>query len=55
MPGTVLHGPGDVRYERVEDPRILKPTGAIIRLSATRVPGPLALSRPQRHLAPQGP
>ncbi len=39
MLATVLHGPGDVRYEPVEDPQILKPTDAIIRLSATCVCG----------------
>ncbi len=26
MRGTVLHAPGDVRYEEVPEPRILKPT-----------------------------
>ncbi|ADE87350.1 zinc-dependent alcohol dehydrogenase family protein [Rhodobacter capsulatus] len=39
MYATVLHGPGDVRYERVEDPKILKPTDAIIKLSATCICG----------------
>lgn len=39
MLATVLHGPGDVRYERVEDPKIVKPTDAIIKLSATCVCG----------------
>lgn len=39
MLATVLHGPGDVRYEHVEDPKILKPTDAIIKLSATCVCG----------------
>lgn len=39
MLGTVLHGPGDVRYERVDDPKILKPTDAIIKLSATCICG----------------
>ncbi|MFD1625316.1 zinc-dependent alcohol dehydrogenase family protein [Azospirillum griseum] len=39
MLATVLHGPGDVRYEPVEDPQILKPTDAIIRLAATCVCG----------------
>lgn len=36
---TVLYGPGDVRSEEREDPTILKPTDAIIRLSATCVCG----------------
>ncbi len=35
MLGTVLHGPHDVRCEEVPEPRILKPTDAIIRLSAS--------------------
>ena len=39
MYGTVLHGPGDIRYERVEDPKILKPTDALIKLSATCICG----------------
>ena len=39
MFATVLHGPGDVRYEQVEDPKILKPTDAIIRLTATCICG----------------
>lgn len=39
MRGTVLHGPGDVRVEEREDPRIEAPTDAIIRLSATCICG----------------
>ncbi|HRW14685.1 zinc-dependent alcohol dehydrogenase family protein [Amaricoccus sp.] len=39
MLATVLHGPGDVRYEDVAEPQILKPTDAIIRLAATCVCG----------------
>ena len=39
MLATVLHGPGDVRFEDVAEPTILKPTDAIIRLSATCVCG----------------
>ena len=39
MLGTVLYGPGDVRYEDVAEPTILKPTDAIIKLSATCVCG----------------
>ncbi|MBB4122720.1 zinc-dependent alcohol dehydrogenase family protein [Martelella radicis] len=39
MLGTVMHAPGDVRYETVDDPKILKPTDAIIRLSATCICG----------------
>lgn len=39
MLGTVLHGPGDIRLEEVADPQIIKPTDAIIRLSATCICG----------------
>ena len=39
MLATVLHGPGDVRFEDVEEPQILKPTDAIIKLSATCICG----------------
>lgn len=39
MRGTVLYGPGDVRFEEREDPQILNPTDAIIRLPATCVCG----------------
>ena len=39
MLATVMHGPGDVRYEHVADPKILKPTDAIIKLSASCVCG----------------
>src|SRR3954466_13278411 len=39
MRGTVLYGPRDIRFEEREDPRIEKPTDAIIRMSATCVCG----------------
>jgi threonine dehydrogenase-like Zn-dependent dehydrogenase len=39
MRGAVLHAPGDVRVEEREDPRIVEPTDAILRLSATCVCG----------------
>ena len=39
MRGTVLYGPGDIRFEDVADPKILKPTDAILRLAATCVCG----------------
>ena len=39
MLATILHGPGDVRYEEVPEPKILKPTDAIIRLSASCICG----------------
>ncbi|MGH9288494.1 MAG: zinc-dependent alcohol dehydrogenase family protein [Acidimicrobiales bacterium] len=39
MRGAVLHAPGDVRIEQRDDPRIIEPTDAIIRLSATCICG----------------
>lgn len=39
MLATILHGAGDVRYESVPDPKILKPTDAIIKLSASCICG----------------
>lgn len=39
MLATVLHGPGDIRYEDVAEPTILKPTDAIIKLAATCICG----------------
>jgi threonine dehydrogenase-like Zn-dependent dehydrogenase len=39
MRGAVLYGPGDVRVEDREDPRIVEPTDAILRLSAACVCG----------------
>jgi threonine dehydrogenase-like Zn-dependent dehydrogenase len=51
MYATVMHGPGDVRYERVEDPKILRPTDAIIQLSATCICG--SDLWPYRGLQPQ--
>jgi threonine dehydrogenase-like Zn-dependent dehydrogenase len=39
MRGAVLYAPGDVRVEERQDPRILAPTDAILRLSATCVCG----------------
>src|SRR5918992_4433091 len=39
MRGAVLYGPGDVRVEEREDPTIIEPTDAILRLSATCVCG----------------
>ncbi|MCV0416301.1 MAG: zinc-dependent alcohol dehydrogenase family protein [Brevundimonas sp.] len=39
MLATVLHGPGDVRYEDVPEPVIQKPTDAIIKLSASCICG----------------
>lgn len=39
MRGTMLYAPGDVRVEEREDPRIVEPTDAVIRVSATCVCG----------------
>jgi threonine dehydrogenase-like Zn-dependent dehydrogenase len=39
MRGTVLYGPRDVRFEDREDPRIEKPTDAILRIAVTCVCG----------------
>jgi threonine dehydrogenase-like Zn-dependent dehydrogenase len=39
MRGAVLYAPGDVRVEERDDPRIIEPTDAVIRLSATCVCG----------------
>src|SRR4051812_48076362 len=39
MRGTVLHAPGDIRLEEVDDPTVEKPTDAVIRLAATCICG----------------
>jgi threonine dehydrogenase-like Zn-dependent dehydrogenase len=39
MRGAVLYGPRDLRFEERETPKIIKPTDAIIRISATCVCG----------------
>jgi hypothetical protein len=39
MRGAVLYGPRDVRFEEREAPKIVEPTDAIIRISATCVCG----------------
>lgn len=39
MRGAVLYAPGDVRFEERDDPRIIKPTDAVIRTVATCVCG----------------
>jgi threonine dehydrogenase-like Zn-dependent dehydrogenase len=39
MRGVVMHGPGDVRVEEREDPKIIEPTDAIVRLAATCICG----------------
>src|SRR5436190_9405699 len=37
--GAVLYGPRDIRFEEREAPRIVEPTDAILRLSATCICG----------------
>ena len=39
MRGAVLYGARDVRFEKRDDPTIISPTDAIIRMSATCVCG----------------
>ncbi|MFJ9150659.1 zinc-dependent alcohol dehydrogenase family protein [Streptomyces sp. NPDC102270] len=39
MRGAVIHAPGDVRFETLDDPKILAPTDAVIRTAATCVCG----------------
>ncbi|MFL6251885.1 MAG: alcohol dehydrogenase catalytic domain-containing protein, partial [Actinomycetes bacterium] len=39
MRGAVLYAPGDIRVEEREDPKLIEPTDAILRLSATCVCG----------------
>jgi threonine dehydrogenase-like Zn-dependent dehydrogenase len=39
MRGAILYGPRDVRVEEREDPKIVEPTDAIIRLTATCICG----------------
>ncbi|MFH9403779.1 zinc-dependent alcohol dehydrogenase family protein [Streptomyces sp. NPDC017638] len=39
MRGAVIHAPGDVRFESLDDPKLLHPTDAIIRTAVTCVCG----------------
>src|SRR3982074_332857 len=39
MKATMLYGPGDIRFEDYETPKIIEPTDAVIRMSATCVCG----------------
>ncbi|WP_439678802.1 zinc-dependent alcohol dehydrogenase family protein [Embleya sp. MST-111070] len=39
MRGVVMHAPGDVRVQEREDPTIVRPTDAVIRIAATCVCG----------------
>ena len=51
MYATLMYGPRDVRYEQVDDPKIEKPTDAIIKLAATCICG--SDLWPYRGLQPQ--
>jgi threonine dehydrogenase-like Zn-dependent dehydrogenase len=55
MKGVVMHSPGDVRVEEREDPKIIEPTDAVIRLAATCICGsdlwPYRGAEPVDHLA----
>ena len=48
MRGVVMHAPGDVRVEDREDPKIIEPTDAIIRLTATCICGSRPVALPRR-------
>jgi len=58
MRGAVLHGPRDVRFENRPDPTIIKPTDAVIKLSASCVCGsdlwPYRVFNPAGEPAPMG-
>lgn len=58
MRGAVIHAPGDIRFETLEDPKILEPTDAIIRTAATCVCGsdlwPYRGVEPTEHAHPMG-
>ncbi|MBU7600798.1 zinc-dependent alcohol dehydrogenase family protein [Streptomyces sp. P38-E01] len=58
MRGAVIHAPGDIRFETLQDPKILKPTDAIIRTAVTCVCGsdlwPYRGVEPTDHAHPMG-
>jgi NADPH:quinone reductase-like Zn-dependent oxidoreductase len=39
MKGTILYGPRDIRFEERDEPKIIEPTDATLRLAATSVCG----------------
>jgi threonine dehydrogenase-like Zn-dependent dehydrogenase len=55
MKGVVMYSPGDVRVEEREDPKIIEPTDAVIRLASTCICGsdlwPYRGAEPVDHLA----
>jgi threonine dehydrogenase-like Zn-dependent dehydrogenase len=40
MRGAVLYGPRDVRFQERDEPKIIKPTDAVIRISSAFLCGP---------------
>ncbi|MGN9816368.1 zinc-dependent alcohol dehydrogenase family protein [Streptomyces sp. SD11] len=58
MRGAVIHAPGDIRFESLDDPKILHPTDAIIRTAVTCVCGsdlwPYRGAEPTEHAHPMG-
>lgn len=58
MRGVVMYAPGDVRVEEVPDPRIVEPTDAIIRVTASCICGsdlwPYRGIQPVRRPSPMG-
>ncbi|MFC4327017.1 zinc-dependent alcohol dehydrogenase family protein [Streptomyces andamanensis] len=58
MRGAVIHAPGDIRYETVDDARIQQPTDAVIRTAVTCVCGsdlwPYRGAEPTEHSHPMG-
>jgi len=58
MKGAVIHGPRDIRFEERDDPVIVEPTDAIIRLSASCVCGsdlwPYRGANPIKRPSPMG-
>src|SRR5215210_6999500 len=58
MKGAVLYGPGDVRLDTLDDPKIERPTDAIIRLSHTCICGsdlwPYRGANPTKQPTPMG-
>ncbi|MEV5910296.1 zinc-dependent alcohol dehydrogenase family protein [Streptomyces chartreusis] len=58
MRGAVIHAPGDVRFETVDDAKILKSTDAVIRTAVTCVCGsdlwPYRGAEPIEHAHPMG-
>jgi hypothetical protein len=49
MKGAVLYGPGDIRFEHRDDPKIVEPTDAILRPSALARNDPTLLAKNDQH------